>query len=421
MRQAALRVLANLALLAGSLLVVVVLAEVALRFTPYANLLPQRILDSFRPHLRSDPVIGYDLQKDSPSRPAYIDGRRYDIWTNGLGCFDRPYAGESDPVLLIGDSFTFAFAPFEDKWGTRMEELLRRRVLKCGVGGYGTRHATLKAAAVLPLLRHPPKLIVVGYFPNDLEDDYLFPLSTVVDGYPVRTRSIKSMDTGEIAVIEASGPGKQQAFRIREYPKSLLLKKAKQWLEGHSILYLLTRSSVKSLILKLPFARNAALNARLVMPPTLAFSSRPWVDAAWEGHFANLRALKELADGCGAALLVVIIPYKEQVYPFLSGGIPPDDPARPQRLVGDFLRKEGIPTLDALPLLKAYANQERHAIQPDRDLYWRMDPHLSVPGNRLLGLLVSRHILESGLLEVPDRDARLAAVTSGLAALAARP
>ena len=55
----------------------------------------------------------------------------------------------NDYILLVGDSFTHSYAPFPDKWGTRIEKLLHYRVLKCGVTGYGTKQEWLKAAEII--------------------------------------------------------------------------------------------------------------------------------------------------------------------------------------------------------------------------------------------------------------------------------
>jgi hypothetical protein len=41
------------------------------------------------------------------------------------------------------------------------------------------------------------------------------------------------------------------------------------------------------------------------------------------------------------------------------------------------------------------------------DLYWPHDRHLNVKGNRLAGLLISRHLLEQSFLDVSDKSRRL--------------
>lgn len=409
MKRTALRYAANLGLALISIVSVVVLTEIVLRFTSFKNLLPIIQLQPLRSYLKADPTNGYDILKNAAPTPAFVSGIKYKIWSNELGCFDTPYGGEKDSVLLVGDSFTFAFAPFSDKWGTKIQDLLGHRVLKCGVGGYGTKQELLKAASVISKMEHPPKLIVVGYFINDLEDDYLFPNSTIIDGYPVRTRKIKDMETGQISVRRKAELEEDKVYGVKEYPGNLLLKKLKWWAERESILYHMTKYFLRPALLNVPVIRNLLLKAKVITPPTIAFYDKPWLNNAWAKHFSNLRAFKTLADSHGAGLLVVIIPYKEQVYPFLTrwNGI---DPERPQRILDTFFEKEGVNHIDTLPLLKMYANQTRHMLVPEKDLYWRNDPHLSIKGNHLLALLVARYIMENNLLSVDNKEKKLASV-----------
>ena len=134
---------------------------------------------------------GFDIKPNVKGIPLSVDNRvEYRIWSNELGCFDEPYHGEKNYILLVGDSFTHAYAPFPDKWGTRIEKLLHYRVLKGGVTGYGTYQELLKAKEIIAKVKNRPQLIIVGYFWNDLSDDYSFPDLTVVDGFLVESPNI---------------------------------------------------------------------------------------------------------------------------------------------------------------------------------------------------------------------------------------
>lgn len=413
MKRRAFRYIVNLGLALISIVSVFVMAEIVLRFTSFKNLLPIHQLQPLRNYLKADPVKGYDILEKAPPTPAFVDGIKYDIWSNELGCFDTPYGGEKDFLLLVGDSFTFAFAPFQDKWGTKVESLLGRRVLKCGVGGYGTKQELFKASSVIAKIQQTPKLIVVGYFLNDLEDDYLFPSATIINGYPVKTREIRDMGSGEIVIKEKAELEEGKVYGVKEYPKHFLLKRIKWWAENKSIIYHLTKYSVRPMVLNLPIIKNVLISTKVITPPTLAFSDKPWLSNAWSEHFSNLKAFKVLADRYGSRLLVVIIPYKEQVYPFLGRweGI---DLEKPQRILGEFFKKEGIDHIDVLPVLKACADQTPHVLTAEKDLYWRNDPHLNSKGNNLLALLVSRYIMENNLLVMNNKGETLAYVKERL-------
>ena len=174
----------NLGLVLASFLAILVFLEVALHFTSYRRLLLRD--RQIRYYYRADAAKGFDIRPNVGK--THLGGRRpvqYDIWSNELGCFDAPYRGEPDVILLVGDSFTHSYAPFEAKWGTRLEKLLNYRVLKCGVNGYGTKQELLKAQDIIAQIHRSPRLIIVGYFWNDLQDDYSFPSLTVVDGFLV--------------------------------------------------------------------------------------------------------------------------------------------------------------------------------------------------------------------------------------------
>jgi hypothetical protein len=104
---------------------------------------------------------------------------------------------------------------------------------------------------------------------------------------------------------------------------------------------------------------------------------------------------------------VVLIPTNTQVYPFLTGGRQ-IDLERPDRILGEFFRREQIRYLDLLPLFRKYADQTpRRYLSSEKDLYWRANSHWSIKGEHLAGLLVSREILEHNLVQVADRERKL--------------
>lgn len=406
----------NFGLAVTSIVIMLVLAEIALRLTPYKNMLPKMQLDPLRYYSYADPVKGYDIVKNAPPAPVSVEGLKYDLWSNELGCFDVPYRDERDSILLVGDSFTFAFAPFQDKWGTKIENLLERRVLKCGVGGYGTKQELLKASEIVSGMKHKPKLIIVGYFINDLEDDYLFPASTVLNGYPVRTQYIKDMNTGEILKRDAAALEEQMKYGVKEYPSGFFLRRAKWWIEQESIIIFLAKNSLRPILLAMPVIGNMVAQTKVVLPPMIAFLDRPWIQNVWSVHLSHLKAFKTLAARSGSNLLIVIIPSREQVYPHLTNwkGV---DREKPQKILRAFLEQEGIPHMDLLPLFAEYSGPPSRVLDTDRGLYWRNDPHLNRRGNQLLGLLASQYILENDLLAVRGKNDKMVSIREQLDAL----
>lgn len=398
--------LTNLGLILAGLLVALVFLEIGLRFTPYRYLLERDI--ELRYYFRADAARGFDIRPNFPKTRTSVDNHsvEYDIWSNELGCFDEPYRGEPDVILLMGDSFTQGYAPFADKWGTRVEKLLHYRVLKCGVNGYGTRQELLKAEEIIARIHRSPRLIIVGYFWNDLLDDAAFPSLTAVDGFLVLSTPFKDPKTNRLRNVEAQ----ERDFTFWDkltgnYPLSFW-KLTNYFLSQHLILPNLLNDSLTRW-----FPPKATYTNPLDFP---AFSQEPWVAQIWPPHLENLKAFKELAAAQGAELLVVLIPTNTQVYPFLTGGRK-IDLERPNRILDDFLRLEQIHYLDLLPLFRAYADETpRLALSSDRDLYWRANSHWSLKGENLAGLLVSRYILENNLVKVADREEKLQGIAERL-------
>lgn len=397
----------NLGLIALSVMAVIVLLEIALRFTTYRYLLTRD--RHLRYYYQADLDKGFDIAPNVKGKRMSVDNRvEFDIWSNELGCFDEPYHGEKSFILLVGDSFTHSFAPFPDMWGTRMEKLLHYRVLKCGVSGYGTYQELLKAKEIIAKVKNRPQLIVVGYFWNDLSDDYSFPDLTVIDGFLVESDKYKDPKTDQLSKEKLE---KRYTFWDRwvggDYPLSFG-EMIRYYLDQHLVVINLINDAVVRIF---PAKKYDYAYANKF----LAFQEeQPWSREVWKRHLQNLAAFKDLAAANQANLLVVLIPTNTQVYPFL---VPHQDLdlERPNKILERFMKANGIDYLDLLPLMRAYADETpRPALNPEKDLYWRQNSHWSIRGDHLVGLLVSRYILEHNLVQVPDRDARLRSIEDKL-------
>jgi hypothetical protein len=382
------------------------LVEIGLRFTSYRFLLTRD--RHLRYYYQADLAKGFDIAPNVRGKRLSVDNRaEFEIWSNELGCFDEPYRQEADYLLLVGDSFTHSFAPFPDKWGTQIEKALHYRVLKCGVTGYGTKQELLKAAEIIARVRHRPRLIIVGYFWNSLSDDYSFPSLTVIDGFLVDASRYKDPKTGQLSREKLE---KQYTFGDRwlsgNHPLSFG-EKIEYYLDQHLIIVnLLNDASVRIF----PRKKQEFTESNKFM----AFQDETNIWQFWKAHLANLAAFKDLAAANGAKLLVVLIPTNTQVYPWLAAhqGL---DLERPNRILGSFLKAQGIDYLDLLPLMRSYADEQpRPSLNLDRDLYWQHNSHWSLRGEHLVGLLVSRYILEQRLVQVPAREEKLREISGKL-------
>jgi hypothetical protein len=379
------RVAVNLGLIALSLVLILLALEIALRFTPYASMIAKD--KKLRYYYRADAVKGYDISPNVKKMRTSTDNNafEYDIWSNELACFDEPYHGEQDYVLLVGDSFTHQFAPFEAMWGTQIEHLLDRRVLKCGVSGYGTKQEFQKAQEVMAQTGNNPGLIIVGYCLNDLDSDYWGNNLTVHQGFLVgRSKDLEKRFA------------QWQRFNLPGYPLTFF-EMIQYFLDRHSILvnminHLHSFSKSHSYLSPLEWTTFADPEAK---------------KDHWRIHLENLKMFKKLAAQHHANLLIVLIPLNIQVYPALInwGGV---NPERPNQVLRRFLTEEGIPYIDLLPLFRNYADHNpRKYLDSEKDLYWRANSHFNIKGNHLAGLLVARYIIEHNLIEVKEKQRRL--------------
>lgn len=390
------RFLLSLALVLVSLLLCAGLLELGLRLFVH-DASPERF--TTRWHFVPHPERGYDLAARIPPTPHRIEGDYIQtLFSNELGCMDRPPGNETDAVLLLGDSFTHCWAPFEEKWGTWLETWLGRRVHKCGVIGYGTRQQLGKARDLLDAMP-PPRLVLAAWFLNDLVDDYTFPQRTVVDGCLADVSQLTDHATGAREVKDNAS--------IERTVRQGLAAADNATLSWRDLVLVQKLTQLHTLL-----TGRAGHVIDLALHPRAAY---PWLDQAWKDHLANILALRDLAASRGAAFALVIIPSKEQVYPWL---LPPGSPAdleQPGRVFQSFCADNAIPCLDLLPVFRAKADQTpRRWLDPETDLYWRHDGHWNLKGNRLAGLAVARFLLSAGL--VPPANATLPALEDRIAA-----
>lgn len=353
----------SIALVILSIVLMLFITEISLRFTHYKFILPQ--YRTTVGYYQADPEIVRTVVPNFAPTLVLHPTYSYEVWSNELGCFDTPYLGEVPYIYLAGDSFTSSRAPFPETWGARLEENLGTRIVKCGVPGYGTKQELIKTTRDLGNLPSP-ELIILGYAANDIGDD---------------------RDLADVAETSctASSPDRSFGHRLRCFLYN------DNWFTDHSILY----------------------NAILLSLPNAWPASPPLTKADEERNFESLRAFAGLARAHGTKLLVVFLPYQGFVedergqVSSLYFGYAPQISAD----VAALLKTQGVAYYDLGPdFKKVYA--ANHV-----SLYWQYDPHLNIAGNQLAELLITKYIIENKIVPVKDSAAVLEQVTQQLAAL----
>ncbi len=380
------RISINVLLLGASIILSVLVLEGILRFTAYKDVLATVKMPQH--YFQSDREMGFDIARNfSTSSLAFAEGA-FPIWSNDLGCFDTPYKNETPYIYLAGDSFTWGFAPFEDKWGTLLEKGLGVRTLKCGVGGMGPKQEYIKAERLF--MKVPaPKLIVLGYFRgNDLEDDATFPGKLVYDGWLIKKLEDRTLSYDE---MQARLPARYELGRkycMGTMPANPTLQEIKCFLTKNSIVYNLTKNSLKQFISTDSLRNVGVVNE--AAPDNLTITPQ---DIA--NHFANIAKFKDLAQKEHSDLLVVLIPPKEDVMLSATSSDPNAD-------LKKFLDSKHVAYLDLRPGFQK--------VDPTGDaLYWQRDPHWNIRGNHLASYLIEKRVLEMSPW-VKDKNTKLVEV-----------
>jgi hypothetical protein len=349
---------------------------------------------------QADAETGFDIRPNVPSMQHRFADATLEVWSNELGCFDRPFPAVGDYALLVGDSSSWGYARFEEKWSTLLQQMIGLRVASCGVSGFGTRQEYVNAVRKLKRIGRPPKFILLQYtFLNDLAEDTLFPMMTVRNGWLFGQRQFADFDAGRI--VESAEP--------------TALDDVKLWLLSNSALYAVARAAGKTI--QAALAGNSGADASHA-PATdhhlLAWLPLdiPWLAGAWAAHLQNLLRFQTLAAELGVPLVVVysgpVPDHAGRQIATLRRAYGPDwvDLGNANR-VPAFLARQGVPVIDLTAPMMRHAGyttlDEPGEPRLAGDLLWKVDGHASPRGNRLIALLAARGLKDLGIVQQSER------------------
>lgn len=318
----------------------------------------QRIYDarsSWEGMMRGDRELGFTLQPgldlDFPS-----EGRSIDIRTKQLLDLDVAYRdlGVDPPwqAIALGDSFTFCDDTTAAAcWVTRLAEKIGMTIGTLGVNGYSNLAEARLLEKVVPDLS--PKLVLVGFFPNDFKDNLHF-------------RNWSRTGTDDYWTW------------MRQQRRSDLSDK----LANYSILYRLIdaarrygrRDTYEHSDGKLDFVFRADSWWKTVL-------ENPGATPGYRLSEEAFRSMATTARAAGAELVVLLFPFKEQVYWDVARRYTTDgdtleisDIDAPMQAVRRFLEQGGIPYCDLTDDLR------RAAVEREQ-LYLRVGAHWTDTGN----------------------------------------
>jgi hypothetical protein len=325
----------------------------------------------------ADADRGFDIGRSKSAR-HWVDGVAYPIWSNSLGCFDREHEDLTDYVYFAGDSFTWGYAPYEDKFGTLVEAASGVPVLKCGVEHTGQRHQFSKFVAIMERVPALPRAVFVFYFENDVANDYAHPHTTVINGW---LTDMVSQDSEHNLIRhsreELEARQQEKLARLERWAKSRRLEVANTWYEVKAVAK--QYSAVANVLyeIKKLLIRSADVNGSSGRDENASrnFYAIPYVQNGAFFYLENelaarnqegLLAFKRYSTDKNVPLFVVLIPRRRQ-------GFNPDWFAE----MDTFLTQNDIRFIDLAQ------NFTERKLDPS-EIYWQGDAHFNREGNQIV-------------------------------------
>ena len=349
---------------------------------------PPHMQGNMRGYFRADPVLSFDIapNQDRGHRQPIAGAGTVAATSNDFGCRSRHGLREvreaGDYTYFAGDSFTWGFVSSDKTFASVYERQSGRLALNCGVSATGQWHQLEKLRKTARAIGRLPSRVIVGFWPNDPDDDLWHPDRTVVLDATVSGTERVTLPP-PLGLVLAGKEGVPSWKRRKLSHESLVQKvqearsamrgggpsdRLRAFLQRHSLTHQLlghAEGRAKDIYHLIRIRNSAAQRPHYEEDPY----SRP--------HRQALKAWKNHAEKHGYELWVVLIPelrfWRQE--------------ARQQ------LRAEWMAHLDALGLryLDFHAAAEALHIPP-RTMYWRHDAHLNEEGNRILGEWLAREL-----------------------------
>lgn len=353
------RWLLNIALMVFSLVLVLGVTELALRWLQIDN--------SYSWSLHG--VDPQDNTRFLPNFTAEAHSEEFDylLTTNSFGRRDIEWSpatiADPDNLIFIGDSFVNGFgAADEDTMANQLEQRFRAQgheieVFNFGIGGAISIPEYRKLLEQAIDIGIQGRTVLVGIF---IGNDFTRGNIAVDTREPVQNRGIdlkKTVTQSRLFTLS------RNAVQNSPYLTGLVLRVG-DWLH-------------------IPVYRSASSYIYL----------RKWTDDEQRFFYTSLDGLLEIRERCrkaGRRLHVVLIPNLVQVenYDDLSGSV--YDAERPNRLIMEYCHARDLACLDLLPVLREHRNID------GKPLYHAIDRHFNVHGNAAAGAAIFAWLQQPG-------------------------
>jgi len=330
-----------------------------------------------------------------------IHGHRIQVHTNQHGMHWYPVEYLPSPnrkrIAFVGDSFTFGCwaDDFMCSFVGIFDSLAQTRgyeALNFGVGGYGLDEMELIINEEV-FNFHPSYVVIMFFNGNDFRDTYLG-----MDKYELRNGTLHWKKD----IIKKKLPPEDWPLQLKD-DESQQRRIFISWLKTHSAVarrvFKLSHAIVDRLhhrrqsVSKEPdSSSNKGITINENFTSFTYWSQIPYPPLAIrakELSLASLERIRVSVENNGARLIIVSIPYSDQV--FVSDMVGANYNIHlPQDFVRDFANKRDIGYLDLLPVLR------EHIQNGGKNPYISGDPHFNDVGHRLVGERLAEWFLAEG-------------------------
>lgn len=331
---------------------------------------------SWEDMMQPDRDLGFALKPGLdihfPSEAGSIAVRTVDLGIGGLGFRDIGTRAPFDTVA-VGDSFTFCDdSTVEACWVRLLSEKTGRSIADLGVNGYSNIGEQRMLAKAAPVLK--PKLVLDGFFPNDFKDNVHFDNWTRsgTDDYWTWMRRKRRSDVSD-------------------------------WLAANSFLYRLFDAARRYGDRKtVEYSGNGVELTLRDDDWWWGVVQRNEVTPTYRLTQQALADMDSTARANGAHLVVLLFPFKEQVYWDVvrqhlekGGELTASDVDSPLRTIGEFLASKSIDYCDLTGALRREA-------AGGAQLYLKNSAHWTAAGNRVAADEIARCLEAKGLAKNPS-------------------
>ena len=319
----------------------------------------------------ADPVMGFDTQKNATPVAFNMADGPFEIFSNEIGCFDHHTLAEIKAVkaydYFAGDSFTWGYGNYVQNIPSVYEKKSGRFSVKCGIIHSGQQHQFEKFQRTVKLIGAYPIRVILGFYENDVANDFAYPHTTVIEGYEVDTLRF---DTHQFQLVPRDMEAIHKVILAGLNPKSQSwIVRFAAWLEKYSLSWNLIQFGIQK-------TKPKALGTIYSISEGVSYYKGKGYETAdvTKKNRAAIERWIEDAKTHHYELIFVLIPPKlhhgnTQFY----GGL------------HDYLESKGVRFIDLTkPFHESGLRSEK--------LYWMNDGHLHNEGNVFVGEYLAKMI-----------------------------